>query len=157
MNSNIVYRTPFRVLPPEALKTGHPRTGRIHDAGMSLPSRQRRRIALETVERTAAELPVEIRKAAEAVPVHFPARPDAQTAAELGEDLLGLFSGEAIHESGETLLPTPPQIHLYLDNLWWEADEDPDHFREEVRITYLHELGHYLGWDEDDMVERGID
>jgi len=30
-------------------------------------------------------------------------------------------------------------------------------FREEVERTYLHELGHYLGWDEDDVAARGLD
>jgi len=30
-------------------------------------------------------------------------------------------------------------------------------YREEVRVTYLHELGHYLGWDEDDLTARGLD
>ncbi|MEX2043899.1 MAG: metallopeptidase family protein, partial [Opitutus sp.] len=23
--------------------------------------------------------------------------------------------------------------------------------------TYLHELGHYLGWDEDELTARGLD
>ena len=27
---------------------------------------------------------------------------------------------------------------------------------EEVRVTLLHELGHYLGWDENDMERYGI-
>jgi predicted Zn-dependent protease with MMP-like domain len=30
-------------------------------------------------------------------------------------------------------------------------------FREEVRRTYLHELGHYLGLDEDDLADRDLD
>jgi predicted Zn-dependent protease with MMP-like domain len=30
-------------------------------------------------------------------------------------------------------------------------------FRDEVRLTYLHELGHYLGWDEDELAARGLD
>ena len=34
---------------------------------------------------------------------------------------------------------------------------DVDVFREEVRLTYLHELGHYLGWDEDELTARGLD
>lgn len=24
------------------------------------------------------------------------------------------------------------------------------------RLTYLHELGHYLGWDEGDLERRGL-
>jgi predicted Zn-dependent protease with MMP-like domain len=30
-------------------------------------------------------------------------------------------------------------------------------FREEVRITFLHELGHYLGLNEEDISERGLE
>jgi predicted Zn-dependent protease with MMP-like domain len=26
-----------------------------------------------------------------------------------------------------------------------------------VRLTYLHELGHFLGWDESDLEIRGLD
>ena len=29
-------------------------------------------------------------------------------------------------------------------------------YRQEVRTTYLHELGHYLGWDETDMEDHGL-
>jgi predicted Zn-dependent protease with MMP-like domain len=53
--------------------------------------------------------------------------------------------------------PTPPQILLYLDNLWDYAGADPETFAEEVRVTYLHELGHFLGWDEEDLAARGLD
>jgi predicted Zn-dependent protease with MMP-like domain len=30
-------------------------------------------------------------------------------------------------------------------------------FRKEVRLTYLHELGHYLGWDEDQVAAHGLE
>jgi len=123
---------------------------------MSLERRKRRSLAEAEVERIRSQLPPEIRELAEAVPVHFPGRPDAETAAELGEDLLGLFSGEPYAEIGETLVPIPAQIHLFLDNLWWDAEGDTDRFIEEVRITYLHELGHYLGWDEAEVDARRI-
>lgn len=119
--------------------------------------RQRQELAVRTVEQVIAELPAEIRQAAAGVACHYPARPGDEIAAEFGPDLLGLFSGEAFGEIGETLFPAVPQIHLFLGNLWEEAGADPERFEEEVRITFLHELGHYLGWDEDDMIERGID
>ena len=35
------------------------------------------------------------------------------------------------------------------------ADEGED-FDDEVRLTYLHELGHHLGWDEGDLEARGL-
>jgi len=123
---------------------------------MNLKARKLRSLAQAEVERLQARLPADIRELAQGVPVHFRARPDPDIARELGEDLLGLFSGEAYAEIGETLVPSPAQIHLFLENLWWEAEESPKRFREEVGVTYLHELGHYLGWDEDEIAARGI-
>lgn len=114
-------------------------------------------IAEAEIARLAKRLPPEVRAALHQLPVHVHARPDAEIAAELGDDLLGLFSGEALQERGETLLPTPPQIHLYLENIWEAAEHDPTNYREEFRITLLHELGHFLGWDEDEMEQHGID
>jgi predicted Zn-dependent protease with MMP-like domain len=29
--------------------------------------------------------------------------------------------------------------------------------RGEIRTTFLHEVGHFLGLDEDDLIERGLD
>ena len=46
--------------------------------------------------------------------------------------------------------PQPTQIILFLENLWEFAGTDEAAYREEIRITYLHELGHYFGMDEDD-------
>ncbi|MBL9126699.1 MAG: metallopeptidase family protein, partial [Verrucomicrobiales bacterium] len=48
-------------------------------------------------------------------------------------------------------------ILLFLENLWEFVEGDSDGYYEEVRTTYLHELGHYLGLDEIDLEERGLD
>jgi predicted Zn-dependent protease with MMP-like domain len=34
---------------------------------------------------------------------------------------------------------------------------DEGYFRDEVRTTFLHELGHYLGLDEDELAVRGLE
>jgi predicted Zn-dependent protease with MMP-like domain len=110
---------------------------------------------------TAAErrLPAEVRTVAEQVPVCYEAVPNDGILAEGWEsDILGLFVG---HEHGGELrsdgVPLPPQILLFLANLWDYAEGDETVFRDEVRLTYLHELGHYLGWDEDEIAQRGLD
>ncbi|MBL9137881.1 MAG: metallopeptidase family protein, partial [Verrucomicrobiales bacterium] len=51
----------------------------------------------------------------------------------------------------------PSQILLFLENLWEFSEEDEEIFLDEVQTTYLHELGHYLGLDEIDLEERGLD
>jgi predicted Zn-dependent protease with MMP-like domain len=115
-------------------------------------------LAAATVAATQRKLPADIRPLARAVPVHYQAGPDASVLAEGFEpDLLGLFTGNPHGTEYSHDQPAPPQILLYLDNLWDLAEGDAGVFREEVRLTYLHELGHYLGWDEDDLAARGLD
>ena len=47
-------------------------------------------------------------------------------------------------------------ITRFLDNLWEFSERDRDTYREEVRLTLLHELGHFLGLDEDQVAARGL-
>ena len=116
------------------------------------------RVAAQVVERTLGQLPKEIREVAGRVAVHFEPAPKADVLAEGFEpDLLGLFSGDPLGASDAPEQAVPPQIHLYVANLWDYAGEDLGAFREEVRLTFLHELGHFLGWDEDDVAARGLD
>ena len=86
------------------------------------------------------------------------ARPGPDLLAEGFEpDILGLFSGNP-HGAGQPGDdPSPAQIHLYTANLWDFAEGDIEAYRAEARLTYLHELGHYLGWDEDQVAARGLD
>jgi predicted Zn-dependent protease with MMP-like domain len=114
--------------------------------------------AANVVGATQRRLPPEIRPLARDVPVHYEKLPDASLLEEGFEpDILGLFSGSAHGEELSHDNPAPPQILLYLENLWDFAEEDVEIFRDEVRLTYLHELGHYLGWDEDEVAARGLD
>ena len=47
---------------------------------------------------------------------------------------------------------------ILAGQLGWDfAEGDVEVFRDEVRLTYLHELGHYFGWDEDDLTARGLE
>jgi predicted Zn-dependent protease with MMP-like domain len=114
--------------------------------------------AAEVVTTTQRKLPPEIRTLAESVPVHYEAMPDADVLAEgFPDDILGLFTGSPHGLEMETANPELPHIVLYLENLWDFAEAEMSAFRAEVRLTYLHELGHYLGWDEDELTARGLD
>ncbi|MCH8475671.1 MAG: metallopeptidase family protein [Opitutales bacterium] len=114
--------------------------------------------AEEEVERAGQNLPASLRERLAEVAVAFEERPDEDLQRDgFPPDLLGLFSGECLADRGQTIEPAPPQIHLYLQNLWEYAGQQENDFREEVRLTYLHELGHYLGWDEEDLTARGLD
>ena len=116
-------------------------------------------VARQVVAAAQRRLPAEVRAAAEAVPVCYEPFPNEAIQAEGWEpDILGLFVG---HEHGGELrddpAPLPPQILLFLENIWDYAEGDESVYRDEVRLTYFHELGHYLGWDEDEVAERGLE
>jgi predicted Zn-dependent protease with MMP-like domain len=115
-------------------------------------------LAQAEVRATLAALPKPLRDRAEALPVTFERLPGkAQLRDGIYPDTLGLFVGPEFAHEETAALPLPPQIILFLENLWDMAEGDEDVFREEVHTTYLHELGHYLGLDEDDLFDRGLE
>lgn len=112
-----------------------------------------RRIVAETLH----GLPAELREAAQEVPVCLEDWPDETLIGDgLDPGILGLFVGAPRHEHANDPGP-PPQIILYLENILDECSEAGTGFAEEVRRTYLHELGHYLGLDEDALADRDLD
>ena len=97
-----------------------------------------RRLVVQTLHR----LPPELRNAAREVPICFEDYPDDALVDDgLDPGILGLFIGAPRHEHAHDPGP-PPQIILYLENILDEAQEAGTTFEEEVRRTYLHELGH---------------
>jgi len=116
-------------------------------------------LARQVVDAAQSRLPPEVRAVADAVPVCYEPIPNDDILTEGWEpDILGLFVG---HEHGGELrsdeVSLPPQILLFLENLWDYAEGDEEIYRDEVRLTYLHELGHYLGWDEEEVARRGLE
>ena len=121
-------------------------------------------VALERMAKTEVaalrlELPREMARRAGEVPVVMLPRPTKAMVRDDGidPDLLGLFVGPNCAEGVESGDPLPPEILLFLENLWDYAEGDEEIFREEVRVTYYHELGHYLGLEEGDLEDRGLE
>ena len=117
------------------------------------------RMAKREVEALRLQLPREMARRAAEVPVMMLPRPTKAMVRDDGvdPDLLGLFVGPNCAEGVESGDPLPPEILLFLENLWEYSDGDEEIFREEVRVTYYHELGHYLGLEEDDLEDRGLE
>lgn len=114
-------------------------------------------IATRAVKSAMLALPEEIRDEAVECRIEF-CEMDAliDIDEDLDPDLLGLFEGNArcdpLPESPEEI----PRIRLFLDNLWDDSNGDLQTFRDEVRITFLHELGHYLGLNEEQVAALGL-
>ncbi len=115
------------------------------------------RLAKLELQRVLETLPDEIRERALEVPVVYELAPTPEICEDgIEPDTLGLFVGDAF-SSLDSPTPLPPQILLFLENIWDFAEGDATAYKEEVRITYLHELGHFLGLDEDDLTSRGLE
>jgi predicted Zn-dependent protease with MMP-like domain len=71
------------------------------------------------------------------------------------ETLYGIYQGVPLPERS-TLDPPllPDKITIFAESLS-EDFPDPDDLREELRLTVLHEIGHYFGMDEDQIEELG--
>jgi predicted Zn-dependent protease with MMP-like domain len=114
-------------------------------------------IAESEVNRTIRALPAALREQVVELPVTFERRPGKALQEDgIEEDTLGLFVGEPFSETGTTTAPLPAQVILFLENIRDAAEGDDPEYRQEVRTTLLHELGHYLGLDEIDLDDRGL-
>jgi len=119
------------------------------------------------VEEAIEALPEHIRSLIEQVPVIVLDEPTPEMLAELGDDggdpsaYCGLHSGlprtERSMDAPEAL---PNDIHLFREGIvaqgrrFSEGDLDDAVF-EQIVTTLLHEIGHDLGLDEDDLDELG--
>ncbi|OGP13612.1 MAG: hypothetical protein A2054_04265 [Deltaproteobacteria bacterium GWA2_55_10] len=101
-------------------------------------------------------LPDEFRKRMKNIVVVVEDYPSVEDAADAGiarDELLGLFHGVTRLEqewSGGAPNQLPERIVLYKRNI--EAIcSTKEELVEEIRLTVLHEIGHYFGLSEEDM------
>lgn len=112
----------------------------VDEALDSLPDRLRARIA-------NLEIVVESRPTAEDL---------EQAGLERDDVLLGLYHGIPLPDrSGGYSFALPDKISIYQDPIESICADD-DEVREEVRITVLHEIGHYFGIGEERLGELGV-
>jgi predicted Zn-dependent protease with MMP-like domain len=83
----------------------------------------------------------------------FPNQEDAGLAGVPGNELLGLFAGASYPQKGgffDIPAPFPDSIILYQKNIEAICNSQ-DQLLEEIRLTLVHEVGHYFGMSEDDL------
>ena len=97
-------------------------------------------LAQEQVAEIQRALPQSIRVRAMEVPVFFSPAGEREGAA-----CLGIFEGYSLLDGTPTQPDEMPRITLFFDTLAQAANYRESVFLHEVRITYLHELGHYFG------------
>jgi predicted Zn-dependent protease with MMP-like domain len=125
------------------------------DGDIDAPYSHLLRLAEDELRETISSLPPEIRDPLRGVPVIFEEFPSPEALQDgIAPDQLGVFEGAQVLESG---VPQPPCIVVWLGNIWDMCEAREAAYREEVRVTLLHEFGHFLGWDEEDLFDRGLE
>jgi predicted Zn-dependent protease with MMP-like domain len=111
----------------------------------------------EMVERALEGLPPELSALLDNVAIVVDERPDFSTplVVEHPENTLyGLYEGVPLTERGWGYSGVlPDKITIFRGPL--ERDFEPDELEEQVRITVVHEIAHYFGFDEDRLEELG--
>ena len=121
-----------------------------------LKRRLEQRVAV-LVSRLISKLPPELRRHAEALPVFCEWQIPAHWLEDgVAPDSLGLFSGPSLLEGNDPDDFESPRITLFLEQLWDYCKGDHAAFDDEVRLTYIHEFGHYLGLEEADLAARHL-
>ena len=108
-------------------------------------------IAAEILEK----LPPDLRAEAETVLLEIAETPTHEQATRDGLMLLGLYEGlPLIARHANTTLLQPDRITLFQNALQAMARTEVE-LRAQIRKTLIHELGHFFGFDEDELEARG--
>ena len=113
------------------------------------------------VAKAIENIPREIRQHLENIVISVKKRPSRQMIMEMGitpgEEPLGLFQGVPMIERSATIPPLyPDMIYLFQEPLE-EMCETREELEEEIEITVVHEVAHYIGMTEERLEELGYD
>jgi predicted Zn-dependent protease with MMP-like domain len=82
----------------------------------------------------------------------------SDTAAHGGEEtLFGLYEGVPLTRRGADYHLVPPDRITIFRGPLERTFASPGAIAREVRVTVMHELGHHLGFEEDRLVELGLE
>lgn len=125
-----------------------------------LPTRISRIEFEETIEEALDDLPEEIRAQLDELTIvaaDLPSTDDLRRLGPLRDPcIFGMYSGVPLPERSTTdIAREPDMVFVYQRNLE-RMCRDRGSLVDEIRITLLHEIGHYLGYDEQELAERGL-
>lgn len=127
-----------------------------------LPTRMQREAFEKVVWEAAQALPPELQAHLKDVAIVVQDLPEKDVLIEeAGEPItpsvLGLFVGRNLREQSVYAPPDlPPTIFIYQRNLERQCPTR-DELVHEIYLTLYHELGHYIGLEEDELEARGLE
>lgn len=113
------------------------------------------------VDAALERVPADIRAALDNVSIQieeFPTEDELRSVTPpLSPLILGLFRGtprgaKSVFDPGDG----GPDVVVLYQRCLELASHSRDELEDEIAVTLVHEIGHYLGLDEEDLIERGI-
>jgi predicted Zn-dependent protease with MMP-like domain len=111
------------------------------------------------VEQVVRSLPSSIRDQLENVDIVVESEPTPEQRKDEHSDsdeLFGLYEGIPRSERGSSYAMVAPDRIVIFQGPLERSFSDPRELAEEVRITVLHEIAHYFGFDEEQIDELGL-
>ncbi len=126
---------------------------------------ERRRYFDELLDEVLADMPEQVHRLLDEVTMYVEDHPSREVMRRLGiahrSQLCGLYTGiplgsRSVEHSGIL----SDAVHIYREGILDLATDRHGHVRQkelrrQIRITVLHELGHYHGMNEDELRELG--
>jgi len=81
--------------------------------------------------------------------------PDARLRREVGEEVFGVFTGRPLdQQKAPGTVGEPTRIELYTGTFERHCS-DPRQMKRQIQKTVIHEVGHFLGMDEQQLKKYG--
>lgn len=147
-----------RVSDPEEAARCFSRANALDPHHYPLPAEVSETFFRDVMDEALENLPRSISETMENVPVLVEDFPSIElvNGEEVSPQILGIFIGVPRTEASVTdQLPDLDRIILFKKNLE-KLCQDREDLIEQIQITVRHEVGHYLGLDEDDLERLGL-
>jgi predicted Zn-dependent protease with MMP-like domain len=111
------------------------------------------------VKKAIRRIPSEIRQHLDNMVISVRKRPSKKMLRELGvppdETLFGIFEGVPLTERSITEPPLYPDTIVIFQEPLEEVCETVEELEEEIEITVVHEVAHFVGMSEERLAELG--
>jgi predicted Zn-dependent protease with MMP-like domain len=113
------------------------------------------------VKRAISRIPVEIRRHLDNILITVQKQPSRKMLMDLqvahDRPLLGLYVGTSMPERSAVYPPLYPDTIYIFQRPLEEICETLDELEEQIEITVVHEIAHFLGISEDRLIELGYE
>lgn len=115
----------------------------------------------KAVRKAIHRIPDEFREHLENIVISVQDRPSRELLEELGlpvdNSLLGIYRGDSLMDRSVTSPPIFPDTVFIFQQPLESMCADMDELEEQIAITVIHEIAHFLGMDEERLRELGYE